>query len=81
MLETAAIHRAAKLAGTTKLHGVSSHVMFVARGKAGPFRVESEPMLGAAGNVAVRVVIYDEGAGDRVTTVGSYLFRRSDPST
>jgi len=48
--------------------------MFVARGKAGPFRVETEPVPGSAGRVAVRVNMFDEGAGDRLTTVGSYLF-------
>ena len=47
--------------------------MFVARGKAGPFRVETEPVAGA-GSVGVRVNMSDEGAGDRLTTVGSYLF-------
>jgi hypothetical protein len=49
--------------------------MFLARGKVGPFRVETEPMPGADDTVAVRTVLYDEGLGDRVTTVGSYLFR------
>jgi len=74
VLETAARHRAAEVAETERLHGVSSHVMFVARGKAGPFRVETEPVPGSAGRVAVRVNMFDEGAGDRLTTVGSYLF-------
>jgi hypothetical protein len=49
--------------------------MFLARGKAGPFRVETEPMLGADGMVAVRTVMCDEGAEGRITTVGSYVFR------
>ena len=31
-------------------------------------------MAGADGVVAVRVTMHDEGADDRVTTVGSYLF-------
>ena len=75
ILETAATENAAAIAGTDRIHGVSSHVMFVARGKAGPFRVEAEPLAGADGTVAVRTVMYDEGADDRVTTVGSYLFR------
>ena len=75
ILETAALDAAAAVAGTPQLQGVSSHVMFVARGKMGPFRVEGEPFTGADGAVAVRVVMYDEGADDRVTTVGSYLFR------
>jgi hypothetical protein len=74
ILETAALERAAQVAGTDQLQGVSSHVMFVARGKAGPFRVESEPITGADGMVAVRTVVRDEGTEDRVITVGSYLF-------
>jgi hypothetical protein len=74
ILETAALEQAADVAGTDRLQGVSSHVMFVARGKAGPFRVEAEPIVGADGMVAVRAVLHDEGADDRVITVGSYLF-------
>lgn len=73
-LEAAARHRAAELAETTRLHGVSSHVMFVARGKAGPFRVDTEAVPGADGVVAVRVLMHDEGADDRLTTAGSYVF-------
>ena len=62
ILETAAIDSAAAFAGTDRIHGFSSHVMFMARGKAGPFRVETEPMLGADGAIAVRTVMHDEGA-------------------
>jgi len=76
ILETAALDSAAEKAGTDRLQGVSSHVMFLARGKAGPFRVETEPMLGADGTLAVRTLLFDEGTDDRLTTVGSYLFRR-----
>jgi hypothetical protein len=75
ILETAAIDAAAAVAGTDRIQGLSSHVMFMARGKTGPFRVETEPMPGPDGTVAVRTVMYDEGADGRVTTVGSYLFR------
>ena len=78
ILETAAVDAAADVADTNRLQGVSSHVMFLARGKVGPFRVETEPMLGADGVVAVRAVMHDEGVDDRITTVGSYLFRRVD---
>ena len=77
ILETAANDRAAEVAGTDRLQGVSSHVMFVARAKVGPFRVEAEPLAGADGVIAVRAVLHDEGLDDRVTTVGSYLLRRS----
>jgi acyl-coenzyme A thioesterase PaaI-like protein len=75
VLETAALDAAATIAGTELLQGVSCHVMFVARGKVGPFRIDGEPLSGADGLVAVRVVMHDEGAEDRITTVGSYLFR------
>lgn len=75
VLETAAIDAAAAVAGTDRIQGVSCHVMFLARGKAGPFRVEAEPFAGADGTVAVRVVMRDEGNADRATTAGSYVFR------
>jgi hypothetical protein len=77
VLETASLERAATIAGTDQLHGVSSHVMFVARGKAGPFRVEAESIAGTDGTVAVRTVLHDEGVADHVITVGAYLFRRA----
>lgn len=76
ILETAALDVAAGIAETDQLQGVSSHIMFMSRGKTGPFRVDCEPLVGADRAVAVRVVMHDEGADDRVTTVGSYLFRR-----
>jgi hypothetical protein len=74
ILETAA----ADVAGTDRVQGVSAHVMFVSRGKVGPFRVETEPMAGADGMLAVRTVMHDEGVDDRITTVGSYLFRSAE---
>jgi hypothetical protein len=69
ILETAA----ADAAGGD-VQGVSSHVMFLARGKVGPFRVETEAMPGAGGVVAVRVELHDEGAEDKAVTAGSYVF-------
>ena len=75
ILETAGVESAAGIAGTDRMQGVSSHVMFLARGKVGPFRIEAEPMVGSDGMVAVRTLMRDEGADDRLTTVGSYLFR------
>ncbi len=76
-LETAALDMAAGIAGTDQLQGVSSHVMFLARGKVGPFRVEAEALAGAEEMVAVRVLLHDEGTDDRVITAGSYQFRRT----
>jgi acyl-coenzyme A thioesterase PaaI-like protein len=78
ILETAAVDAAAALAGSDRVQGVSSHVMFLARGKVGPFRVETEPMPGADGVLAIRTVMRDEGVDDRITTVGSYLFRSAE---
>jgi len=75
LLETAAMDLAAQLTGSDRVQGVSSHVMFLARGKVGPFRVEAEPAVGQDGVIAVRVVLHDEGADHRAITAGSYLFR------
>jgi acyl-coenzyme A thioesterase PaaI-like protein len=77
ILETAAAAAAAEVAGTDALQGMSSHVMFLARGKIGPFRVETEPVTGADGVYAARVVLHDEGNGDKAVTAGSYLFSSS----
>jgi acyl-coenzyme A thioesterase PaaI-like protein len=79
ILETAAADAAAAAANTDLLQGVSAHVMFLARGKAGPFRAEAEAFAGAAGAIAVRVVLHDEGNGDKAITSGSYLFRTETP--
>ena len=48
--------------------------MFLARGKVGPFRVEAQPLVGADGTVAARVVLHDEGNGDKAITAASYVF-------
>jgi acyl-coenzyme A thioesterase PaaI-like protein len=77
ILETAAAAAAAEVAGTDALQGMSSHVMFLARGKIGPFRVEAEPVTGADGVYAARVVLHDEGNGDKAVTSGSYVFSSS----
>jgi hypothetical protein len=74
ILETAARDSASEVAGSDQLRGISSHTMFLARGKTGPFRVDCEPLRGADGTVAVRVLLYDEGNGDKVITSGSYVF-------
>ena len=51
ILETAALDVAAGAVGTDQLQGTSSHVMFLARGKVGPFRVE--PPLAARSVAAI----------------------------
>lgn len=71
ILETAASERAAEAADRTVLQGLSSHVMFLARGKSGPFRVDTQLLPGAGGTVAVRATLHDEGAGGKAVTAAS----------
>lgn len=68
VLETAAVDLAATLAGTRALQVRSWHVMFLARGKVGPFRVEGRAHAGADGQVGVRMLLHDEGSDDRPVT-------------
>jgi hypothetical protein len=74
VLETAAIDAAAELAGTDQLQMQSWHVMFLARGKVGPFRVDSEAAGGPGRRVGVRMVLHDEGNQDRAVTSATALF-------
>ncbi|OBF17354.1 hypothetical protein A5725_23535 [Mycobacterium kubicae] len=68
VLETAATDLAAEVAGTRKLQVISWHVMFMARGKTGPFRVEGTAHADGAGRVGVRMLLHDEGNGDKPIT-------------
>ena len=45
--------------------------MFLARGKVGPFRVDGEAVRGTGNTVGVRMVMHDEGNGDRKVTSAS----------
>jgi hypothetical protein len=74
LLETAAIGYAAGLTGTDLLQMRSWHVMFLARAKAGPFRVDGEAVRGAAGKVGVRLTLHDEGNDNRTVTSASAVF-------
>jgi hypothetical protein len=78
VLETAAIELAADLVGTDLLQVQTWHVMHLARGKIGPFRVDGEAVAGADGRVGVRMTMHDEGNNDRAITSGSAVFRRVD---
>jgi hypothetical protein len=75
ILETAATELAAGVAGTAELQGVSSHVMFLARGKKGPFRVDGDAFVGPDGALVARVLLHDEGADDLTVSTGTYTFR------
>jgi hypothetical protein len=74
LLETGAIDSAAQLTGTDRLQMQAWHVMFLARGKVGPFRVDSEAVRGAGDKVGVQLTLHDEGNGDRKVTAASALF-------
>ena len=74
-LKTAAIDLAANLVGTDMLQMQTWHVMFLARGKIGPFRVDGEAVRGSEGRVGVRMVLHDEGNEDRQVTSASALFQ------
>ncbi|ORB74109.1 hypothetical protein [Mycobacterium scrofulaceum] len=74
VLETAAIDLAAEVAGTRKLQVVSWHVMFMSRGKVGPFRVEGTAHPGAPGRVGVRMLLHDEGNADKAVTSAAAVF-------
>jgi hypothetical protein len=78
VLETAATEAAGDLAGTDAVQIEDWHVMFVARGKVGPFRAVATPFGGGMGRVAVLMSLHDEGNEDRVVTTGSASFRRLD---
>jgi hypothetical protein len=74
ILETAAIDLAAAAAGTRKVQVVSWHVMFMSRGKVGPFRVEGTAHTGTTGRVGVRMLLHDEGNGDKPVTSAAAVF-------
>jgi hypothetical protein len=74
VLEKAATEAATALAGTDRLQVRFWHVMFLARGKAGPFRVHTEAVSGTDGVVAVRMLMVDQGNGGRSVTSGSAVF-------
>jgi hypothetical protein len=75
VLETAAIDLASSLVGTDLLQMQSWHVMFLARGKVGPFRVEGEAVRGSADKIGVRMTLHDEGNQDRMVTSASAVLQ------
>jgi hypothetical protein len=78
VLETAATDLAADVAGTRKIQVISWHVMFMSRGKVGPFRVEgtahSAGASGGSGRVGVRMLLHDEGNADKAVTSAAAIF-------
>ena len=74
VLETAASDLAADVAGTRKLQVISWHVMFMSRGKVGPFRVEGTAHTGGPGRIGVRMLLHDEGNADKAITSAAAVF-------
>ena len=74
LLETAAMDLAAGLVGTDRVQILSWHVMFVARGKVGPFRASGDAVRGADARIGVRLSLHDEGNGGRMVTAASAVF-------
>lgn len=74
VLEAAAIDLAADVVGTRMLQVISWHVMFMSRGKVGPFRVEGTAHPGAPGRVGVRMLLRDEGNADKPVTSAAAVF-------
>ncbi|HET6665221.1 MAG TPA: hypothetical protein VFG94_13220 [Acidimicrobiales bacterium] len=75
VLEAAAMELSAREAATDALQIEDWHVMFVARGKVGPFRVGGDATSGGLGRIGCRLSLRDEGNGDRVVSTASAAFR------
>ncbi len=76
LLDTAATEAAQAAAGTDRLLLESWHVMFMARGKVGPFRASAVASAAADGaRVGVQVTIHDEGEPGRTVTSATGVFR------
>ena len=69
---------AEQLTGTDALQIESWHLMFVARGKVGPFRAEGSAIAGASGRIHVDLTLYDEGSGDQAISSGSAVYRATN---
>ncbi|CAA0136607.1 Uncharacterised protein [Mycolicibacterium vanbaalenii] len=76
LTETAARSSVTALIGETAISGASSHTMFLARAKSGPFTFVAEPILGSDTVIAARTHVYDEGADRKLVTAATHVFRR-----
>ncbi len=75
LLEAAASDLASDRAGTDLLQIQSWQVMFLSRGKVGPFRADGEVLTGSGGRIGVRMVLVDEGNNGRPITAASAVFQ------
>ena len=75
VLGEAAATEAARDAAQAPVQVARWHVMFLARGKRGPFHVVTEVARAAADRAAVRRTLHDDGNESRPITAGSAAFR------
>jgi len=75
VLEAASVDLAAAEAGTDRLQVEEWNVMFVARGKTGPFHAEGHAYLGNLGRIGVQLSLRDEGNANRVVTTAQATYR------
>lgn len=73
-LETAASDMAHRAAAGRPIAIRHWQVMFVARGKSGPFRTSGEVIAGSAGQLAVRLALLDRGNYDRIVSTASAIY-------
>ena len=66
-----------KVFGAERLQVQNSHVMHLARGKVGPFRVDGSASGAAdgSGRIGVQMTMRDEGNEDRAVTAETMVFR------
>ena len=71
---------ATELVGTDQLQPEADHFMFLARGKAGPFRVDGSALRGTddSRRIGVQLTLHDEGNGDRAISAATLTFRVVD---
>jgi hypothetical protein len=73
ILETAALECAGEVVGTDRLQVLTTHTMHLARGKVGPFRVDTQAIPAQDGRIAVLLTLHDEGNEDRAVTAATYV--------
>jgi hypothetical protein len=80
IMETAAIDLASQLVGTDRLQMQTWHLMHLARGKVGPFRVDGEASTGGdgSGRVGAQLTLIDEGDGQRAVASATAVFKIVD---
>jgi len=74
-LETAASDLAHRAAAGRPIAIRHWQVMFVARGKTGPFRTRGEVIASPGGQLAVRLTLADEGNGGRAVSAASAVYQ------